>query len=828
MSEWARIKEVFALVADLPAEQRIDALERECGSDVALRSEVESLLASDSNTPALLDQAAHDAFTDLAVEPEMDGIEAGMEIRRYRMVERLGAGGMGTVWKAEDTRRENALVAIKFVRPGMSAPSLLARFDNERRLMAHLDHPNIARLLDGGMTEEGRPFLVVEFVNGTPIDRWCEEQDLSVNERVALFRKVCAAAHYAHRNLIIHRDLKPGNVMVTAEGEPKLLDFGISKIVHPDTGLATATIAEWRPMTPQYASPEQIRGEPMTTASDIYSLGIMLYELLTGKRPYEVPSAWRPEAERVITESNPPTPSSASGIRQLAGDLDNIILMALRKEPERRYSSAEQLAEDLDRFLGGLPVRARPETLIYRLSKLWHRQKLVVSGTAGLILALVGGSLAINRQARIAGDERDFAQAEAESLHRVVDFLTDLFRSVDPSQHVGEPPSSREMLERGLEGLRGDESMTAAVRSALLLSIGQIYLELGETQSAIEPLEEAHRLRLEVYGPEHVEIAESRNALGRLRYAQGRFPEAEEHLRAAHRMWTERWGAEHLDVASACNNLGLVLRDSGALEAATVALEQAVAVREKLLGSGHQRTLAARNNLAGVRYSLGDLEGAEQLLRQVVAGNEALARGENDLALSNSLNNLGLMLHEQDLLDEALPVYERSFAMRKALLDPGHPHRAISLNNLGGLLYQKGDAVGAEARFRQAIEEFLINGAEDHPTLAQLRMNLARALRDQRRNQEARELLEPILETQRQKLPPGHPLLSSLLVVYGGVLADLEEFDLAIGVLEEARDLAAQEQGPKEFKLDVILEELARIEELQGGGAAPSPDQDRD
>ena len=810
---WDRIKELFQRAVDLSADQRAALFDLECAGDPELRREVESLIDSDQDTPALLHRTARDAFTELAGAALVDGFEPGQMVGRYRLLERVGAGGMGTVWKAED-QRDGGHVAVKFVRHSMNAPSLLGRFDNERRLMAHLDHPNIARLLDGGMTDDGRPYLVVEYVDGLPIDRWCAERKLGVPGRLELFQQVCAAVHEAHRNLIVHRDLKPGNVLVAADGQPKLVDFGISKIIHPETGLATATLTEWRPMTPQYASPEQIRGEPMTTTSDIYSLGVMLYELLAGKRPYEVPSAWRPEAEKVITEASPPPPSAVAGARQLAGDLDNIVLMAMRQEPGRRYASALQLGEDLDRYLQGLPVRARPETFAYRLSKLWKRNKLAVSAGVLLLVLLLGGSLMVARQARIAERERDFAQAEAESLHRVVDFLSDLFHTSDPSSAF-QAVSPRELLDRGLASLRADMAVDPAVRSALLLSIGRIYLELGLRETAAPALEEAHRLRLEVYGPDHVEIAEIRNALGRLRHAQGRFGEAEEHLRAAHRVWSERWGEDHLDVAAACNNLGLLLRDTGQLEEAAAILARAVQVRQGLLGPSHLRTLGAQNNLASVRYSLGDLEGAEALLREVVAGHEALARGQDDLALANAVNNLGLMLHEQDRLVEAEGLYLRAHGMRGRLLEAGHPSLAGSLNNLGGVRYMMGDPAGAEARFREAVAEFRLRGEEGNPTLAQFQMNLARALRDQGRAEEAEVLLGPVLARQRESLPPGHPLLSSLLAVHGGLLADLGLLEEARAELEEARRLILGGEGDPALKLGPVEEELGRVAEAE-------------
>ncbi|MEP7341057.1 MAG: serine/threonine-protein kinase, partial [Acidobacteriota bacterium] len=413
---WQKVEEVFETSVELPLEEREAFLTRVCNGDEELRAEIASLLANEVEETYFQSAVKDGAktFARAAVEEIV-----GQRIGVYRLTALVGQGGMGAVYSAiRDDDQFNQQVAIKIIKRGMDTSFVLRRFWRERQILASLNHPNIARLLDGGTTPDGRPYFVMEFIAGQPISDYCDAHQLSIPDRLKLFRQVCAAVQFAHQNLVVHRDLKPANILVAEDGAPKLLDFGIAKLLASDTGrAATRTQTGLRMMTPDYASPEQVRGGAITTASDIYSLGTVLYELLTGQRAHQFKTYAPVEIEETVcrTEAEKPSEAAAHGggaaarwRKQLAGDLDNIVLMALRKEPERRYQSVEQFSEDIRRHLEGLPVAARKDTLGYRASKFARRNKLAIAAAALVIASLLGGMIAANRQARRA--ERRFQQ----------------------------------------------------------------------------------------------------------------------------------------------------------------------------------------------------------------------------------------------------------------------------------------------------------------------------------------------------------------------------------------------------------------------------------
>lgn len=471
---WQWVKQLLDEAILVVPEERSAYLDGACGADRELRAEVESLLASheQAGTNFLMKPAVN---LKAAAPPSPTRI--GRRLGVYQVLEEIGRGGMGEVYRgARVDGQYNKEVAIKLVRGGYDSASLLERFRNERQILATLDHPNIARLLDGGTTEDGVPYLVMEMIEGQPIDRYCDDHRLSVTARLRLFRQVCAAVQYAHQRLVIHRDLKPSNILVTKEGEPKLLDFGIAKIISP-TGDAPTTLTQ--AMTPEYASPEQIRGEPITTNTDVYSLGVVLYQLLTGRSPYPGDTRSPHELARAVCETEPGRPSTAvlkrdalpngqernpeqiSSLREgspaklhrrLAGDLDDIVLMALRKEVSRRYGSVEQFAEDIRRHLEGLPVTASKGSWRYRAEKFVQRHKAGMAATAVVILAIGGGVGATIREARIAQANARRAERRFNDVRQLSDSL--IFDVHDAIQNLpGATPARKLLLDRALDYL---------------------------------------------------------------------------------------------------------------------------------------------------------------------------------------------------------------------------------------------------------------------------------------------------------------------------------------------------------------------------------------
>ena len=397
-----------------------------CGDDEELLQEVESLLAQTTGT---LERAAQSATESIRLR--LTSFSKGYRLGAWAIVREVGRGGMGAVYLAKRADGEfEKEVAIKVLKRGTDTEEVLRRFRAEREIVARLDHPNIARLLDAGTTDDDLPYFVMDYVKGKPLTEYANEHQLSIAERLKLFRVVCGAVSYAHQNLVIHRDLKPGNILVTERGEVRLLDFGIAKLVQQtDAEQCDVTLADLRLLTPEYASPEQIKGEPVTTASDVYSLGVLLYELLTGERPYKLTKRTTDEITRAICEQEPQKPSTVAkndgrsklqvpSSKLLRGDLDNIVLKALRKEPVRRYPSVEQFSEDLRRYLEGLPVRARKDTVGYRTGKFVRRHKIGVAAVAMIVLVLLGGIIATTREWREAKAERAKAEARFDILRK--------------------------------------------------------------------------------------------------------------------------------------------------------------------------------------------------------------------------------------------------------------------------------------------------------------------------------------------------------------------------------------------------------------------------
>ena len=484
---WRQIQEVFCAAVELPARECSRFLDRACGTDAELRREVEQLIASDQTSGSHpVEQVIGGAAVQFAVERDLsiaddDAGHIGRRLGPYQLVRQIGVGGMGTVYEAIRADQQHARpVAIKLVTNGANAPDALWRFRIERQILASLRHPNIAALIDGGETEEGRPYIVMEYIDGEPLIEYTRRKNLPIEERLRLFRDVCAAVHHAHQMLVIHRDIKPSNVMVTTDGAVKLLDFGIAKLITPELSAAgnQTTLTMVRRLTPQYASPEQVRGEPLTTATDIYSLGVLLYELLSYESPYRITGTAAHEIERAICDTEPVKLSAAvkrdARLRkQLSGDLENIAAMALRKEPGRRYASALQFSEDIGRYLDGLPVVAREDTIFYVAGKLVRRHKMVVLALALFVLSVAAGWVSTIRQARRAEARFNEVRKLAQSL------LFDLHGQI--AGLPGSTPVRERLVRTGLDYLNS-LSKDSADDISLEWELSQAYELIGDVQ----------------------------------------------------------------------------------------------------------------------------------------------------------------------------------------------------------------------------------------------------------------------------------------------------------------------------------------------------------
>jgi serine/threonine protein kinase len=498
--EYQRVMQILGeAIARAPAEREA-WLNSACAGDESLHKQVLKLIAHEKTAPDFMEESP---FENAVWREREERSLIGSQIGAYKIVEEIGRGGMGAVYLAQRADKEfESLVSVKIIKRGMDTDYILHSFRKERQILAYLNHPNIARLLDGGTSEDGRPYFIMEYIKGQSIKRYCDEKKLTIEERLKLFLKVCSAAQYAHQNLIVHRDLKPSNILVTEDGMPKLLDFGVAKLLSSDNSNQEQTAANARAMTPEYASPEQIRGEPVTTASDIYSLGVILYELLTGRRPYSFEGRSQAEVAQLISKQEPEKPSTvithaqaktgtddiekgqtlpeqiglarrstpAELSRRLRGDLDNIILMAMRKESARRYASIEQFSEDIERHLSGLPVRARQDTFSYRASKFIRRNRVGAAAATIVLLTLIGGVLATLRQTHVARVERAKAERRFNEVRRLADSF--MFELND----------AKEASERCRQALAVFRELAAAdpLNVETQYDVAQSYLRIGE------------------------------------------------------------------------------------------------------------------------------------------------------------------------------------------------------------------------------------------------------------------------------------------------------------------------------------------------------------
>ena len=870
-----RADRLFDVALDLRPEEREPYLARECGGDAELRRLVERLLAG-----AELDETKvmpgeiqpgggmngplwDGLVEELEEEDSQEEAPQGLVVGRYRLVRELGRGGMAVVYLAEraDGQFEQQ-VALKRIRRGSGTEEAILRFDQERQILALAHHPNIAQLIDGGVGPDGRPYFVMEYVEGRPIDRYCDEERLSLVKRLNLFLQVARAVDYAHRNLVVHRDIKPSNILVDATGHAKLLDFGIAKVLDADStpGETPHTRSHTHLMTPVYASPEQIQGQPVTTASDIYQLGLLLYELVSGRWPYHL-AEHRPIAvARAIIEDEPTRPSSALADatssrveddhataetistarrtsatklkRALAGDLDNIALAALRKEPDRRFGAVAQLIDDVESFLEGRPVSARSDSFVYRAEKLVVRHKAAFTTAATALVLLV--ALAVFYTFQLAR-ERDREQLAAARAGHVSDFLTGLFEISAPTRSKGEQVTARELLDRGAAKIEDELAGQSELQAAMMTLMGNVYRELALFAEARPLLEQAVELRRREPGREALDLAESLHELAQLREDEGDYVAAQELFVEALAIREQALGRDDPDVARALTGLGRVLARQAAFEQARRHHERALTILEASVGPDHPDIGHVLMSLGEVQKSTSAFAEAKASLERALeifersyesdhpdiadtrvslarvlrsSGDFAEARGQYEQALplleqaygpdhptvAVALENLGNLLNAAREREAAILFHERALSIREAAFGPNSPMVASSLNNLGLAHWGKQDAAAARKYFKRSAEVFEAALGPDHPDLSRPLSNLAEVRQRTGALKEAKALYERVVEIRRRALGPDHPLLARPLYHLGRLQIELGEPRLAEPLLRRALDLGRQQE----------------------------------
>ena len=758
---WEQFEELFEQARELPEEARPGFLDVACAGDAALRKEVEGLLAACAPDRALSIErfVTDDPRPTADVDPWL-----GQCLGPWRLNRLIGRGGMGFLYRAARTDGQYQLeVAVKLMRGAPRDPYTSERFRTERQVLASLKHPHIAGLLDGGLAPDGTPYLVMELVDGLPITEWCRSRGLSLEARLSLFRVVCDAVQHAHQALVVHRDLKPDNILVSTAGDVKLLDFGIAKLLEPEAwGIeGSETLTEMRALTPEYAAPEQWHRGPITTATDVYALGVLLYELLTGVRPL-APGVPR-SREDAPTTHTPPSEAVRQDLeaadrrrlrRRLRGDLDRIVLTAVREDPDRRYVSAGQLGEEIGRFLEGRAVLAQPDTWGYRLRKFVGRNRLAVVAAAVLFVSLAAFGTASAWQARVLAEQRRAAQLDRDTSEQVVRLLIDLFEATNPSVRPdGDRMPIGEFLQgaqaRSLEGLRG----TPAVRAKLQQVFGLIHQARGQYAPARAALEGALEEQRRSAGPDHPETLATLQALGEVAHYGGDDPRARVLLDESLARHLKLYGEEDVRTARVLAALApVVAAEDHAREGEL--LGRALEIRRAALGPNHPDVAASLTALGEYHYHRGDPERAAELLGEALEAFRGPQGRRNTIALT-ALNELAGVLGDLNRYAEAEALVREAIELAQQILGDESMTVADLLNNLGTTQASMGRHAEAERSFRAAFDKHVLLVGEAHWRTRNVARNIGWALALQQRHAEALPWLDRAIAVPVGSRDPG-------------------------------------------------------------------------
>jgi non-specific serine/threonine protein kinase/serine/threonine-protein kinase len=766
----------------------------------------------------------------------------------YTALEVLGEGGMGVVYMAEQTEPVRRRVALKVIKPGMDTKQVVARFEAERQALAVMDHPNIARVFDGGATEAGRPYFVMELVQGVRITEYCDMHKLSVRERLKLFIAVCQAIQHAHQKGVIHRDLKPSNILVAdQDGKPvpKVIDFGIAKAMgHRLTEKTLHTQRGQMIGTPAYMSPEQaeMTGLDVDTRTDIYSLGVSLYELVAGDLPFDPKDLEGHQAIVTLRETEPPTPSArfrtlgdrrdriaesrrsdpTSLLRKLKGDLDWITMKAMEKDRKRRYETANGLALDIQRHLRNEPVLAGAPSARYRVSKFVRRHTAGVAFASVLLAVLLGFAITMSVQAARIARERDRANQEAETAQQVSDFLVGLFEVSDPGEARGNSITAREMLDSGAAKIANDLADQPLVQARLMTTMGSVYRSLGLYGQASPLLHQAVTLRENEHGEDHADVATSLHDLATLYWEQGKYAEAEPLFQRAAAIREKVLGSDDPDLGESLNGLAGVFWSQGRYAEAEPLFQRALAIAEETLGPEHQDVAASLSNLGMVYYEQGKYAEAEPLfIRAVTIHEKVLGPDHPDMAAS--LNNLALFYWNQGEYAEAEPLLERAVSIAEKTLGPEHPLTATALNTLAALYYNQEKYVEAEPLYLRviAIREKAL-GLE-HPDLATTLNNLAFLYRKQERYAEAETSFQRALAIWEGALGPDHPDVAIASNSLGGLYLEQGKYAEAEPLIRRALMIWEGAFGSEHPNVAIALNNLANLYRDRGRLAEAEP-----
>jgi serine/threonine-protein kinase len=824
MTDWQKIEEGIAGVSGISIAAREAWLDNFFAGDEELKYEAPSLLAFEPEAESFLEKSIKPYAAMILADHPTDLVEK--QFGHYRIIREIGRGGMGAVFLARrDDGEFDQEVALKIVRQSIAEEYLIDRFRRERQILASLNHPNVARLLDGGVSDNGEPFIVMEFIDGQPITEFAANTALSLNDKLSVFIKVCSALSYAHKNLIVHRDIKPGNIMVTSGGEPKLLDFGLAKLV--DESLKSdveQTQTAFRALTPAYASPEQIRGQPLTTASDIYSLGVVLYELLTGERPFRFEDKDLDEILLLSNTREPPAPSVvAKGTplerRSLRGDLDNIVLTALRREPERRYDSVEAFAADIQRHLNGLPVSARPNTLRYRATKYVLRHRVGAIAASLVFISLVGGIVGSLWQARVA-------QHEKQRAENVSAFLEDALKYSNPFmgkiKKAGNEVTVNDVLDEASKRIKnGEFDNDPELKLELERMIASTYFSQGKYLAAREHLVEFVRLTRELYGPNNLKSITATCYWAALLFAKGEMNEAEAGYRESVPRLRDEFSRGNVKpeiFADILNNFAYLRRTQGDSHEAELLFREALKIFPEISPDNRKLLEATKSTLASTIADQGRFD--EALMTALDAVNYYRSDGQTENPnYGFALTIYGGFLTEKGEFETAAKSLEEGNAVLHRFLAPSNLWIGDNVRNQAVLLYNEGkfaEAVEMANRAAAMYEENFGKHYDHYPTVLIAKgLSLAKLGREK----EGEILLREAVAIRTSSLPEGHFWVAAANGALGECLMIEKRYSEAEPLLRasfESLQLSQERTSPRlglaKKRLVMLYQEMKRSE----------------
>ncbi len=823
---WAKVKDLFDAALQHDPANRGDFLREACAGEDSLRAEVESLLSAYGRS---------DEFTRHEDFERSSETQKTRDIGPYRLIRKIGEGGMGLVWLAQQSEPLRRQVALKLIRAGLYDTSLLRRFRAERESLARMEHPAIAKVFDAGVTPEGQPFLVMEYVPGNPITEYCDEKKLTLRERLELFAEVCDAVQHAHQKAVIHRDLKPGNILVVdVDGKPmpRIIDFGLAKaLTEQSLGESLVTGLGGIIGTPGYMSPEQCgstRGD-VDTRTDVYALGIVLYELLTGELPIDR-RRWHEqplhESIRQLQEEDPILPStkvltSEQGpsvaerralqakelVSQLRGDLDWITMKAIDRDPNRRYGTPSELAADLHRYLRYDPVLARPASLSYRFEKYVRRHRMGVTAAAALLFLLAAFAATEAAQLHRTTLERDRAARERDRANRVTDFMTGMFKVSDPSEARGNSITAREILDKASKNIDTGLAQDPELQAQMAATMGKVYGSLGLYSQSRSLLEQSVSARSRTLGPDAPDTLRTQVELAWILRLEGYYSNAESMLRQTLAAEQQTLGPDSPDTIKCTSNLAVVLSDEGRFDDAESMFRAVLESRIRTLGPDSPATIIARNNLATILFNEHKFPEAEKLYREVLDIRERTLGPDHPYTLL-SMNNLAVTLHSEGNYVEAAKLKRKTLDIRRRVLGPEHPDTLVAMSNLADTLMKMNEYSQAESLLRQALAvQQRVLGPENPETIISM-TNLADALTKERYYAEAEKLLSSALQLQRKVLGPDHPNTAMSIYSLACIQALEGQHSASLGSLRDALSHGLPSWAIKELARDQELDSL--------------------